>query len=106
MTSRHYSSDAKEVNILIVVDCFKIGVKLVGVKHCDIIIIMEKKQKGVLSILLNSVINYNRPVRPVLRERLRTHKVFTKRTALYLNYPKLSYHVFTSLNDFFGKQTI
>ena len=32
MTSRHYSSDAKEVNILIVVDCtydcFKIGVKL------------------------------------------------------------------------------
>ena len=28
MTLRHYSSDAKEVNILIVVDCFKIGVKL------------------------------------------------------------------------------
>ena len=28
MTSRHYSSDAKEVNILIVVHCFKIGVKL------------------------------------------------------------------------------
>ena len=25
MTSRHYSSDAKEVNILMVVDCFKIG---------------------------------------------------------------------------------
>ena len=36
-------------------------------------------------------------MRPALRERLRTHKVFTKRTALYLNYPKLSYHVFTSL---------
>ena len=35
MTSRHYSSDAKEVNILIVDDCFKIGVKLGGVKHCD-----------------------------------------------------------------------
>ena len=35
--------------------------------------------------------------RPALRERLRTHKVFTKRAALYLNYPKLSYHVFTSL---------
>ena len=30
-------------------------------------------------------------------KRLRTHKVFTKRTPLYLNYPKLSYHVFTSL---------
>ena len=29
-TLRHYSSDAKEVNILIVVDCFKIGVKLGG----------------------------------------------------------------------------
>ena len=28
MTSRHYPSDAKEVNILIVVDCFKIGVRL------------------------------------------------------------------------------
>ena len=28
MTSRHYSSDANEVNIIIVVDCFKIGVKL------------------------------------------------------------------------------
>ena len=28
MTSRDYSSDAKEVNILIVVDCLKIGVKL------------------------------------------------------------------------------
>ena len=28
MTSRHYSSDAKEVNNLIVVDCFKIGNKL------------------------------------------------------------------------------
>ena len=36
-------------------------------------------------------------MRPALRERLRTHKVFTKRTALYLNYPKLSYHVFRSL---------
>ena len=36
-------------------------------------------------------------MRPALRERLRTHKVFTKRTALYLNYPKLSYHFFTSL---------
>ena len=33
-------------------------------------------------------------MRPALRERLRTHKVFTKRTALYLNHPKLSYHVF------------
>ena len=31
LTSRHYSSDAKEVNILIVVDCFKIGVKVGGV---------------------------------------------------------------------------
>ena len=30
MTSRHYSSDAKEVNILIVVDCTKTGVKLGG----------------------------------------------------------------------------
>ena len=28
MTSRHYSSDAEEANILIVVHCFKIGVKL------------------------------------------------------------------------------
>ena len=28
MTSRHYSSDTKEVSILIVVDCFKSGVKL------------------------------------------------------------------------------
>ena len=28
MTSRHYSSDAKEVSIVIVVDFFKIGVKL------------------------------------------------------------------------------
>ena len=28
VTSRYYSSDAKEVNILIVVRCFKIGVKL------------------------------------------------------------------------------
>ena len=28
MTSRHYSSDAKEMNILIAVHCFKIGVKL------------------------------------------------------------------------------
>ena len=28
MTSRHYSSDAKEVNILIVVHCFKIGLNL------------------------------------------------------------------------------
>ena len=28
MTSRHYSGDAKEVNILIVVHCFKIGIKL------------------------------------------------------------------------------
>ena len=30
MTLRHYSSDAKEVNILIVVDFSKIGVKLGG----------------------------------------------------------------------------
>ena len=30
VTSRHYSSDAKEANILIVVRCFKIGDKLVG----------------------------------------------------------------------------
>ena len=36
MTSRNYSSDAKEVNILIVVRCFKIEVKLGGVKNCDI----------------------------------------------------------------------
>ena len=28
MTSRHYSSDAKEVNILVVVDCFKTGLNL------------------------------------------------------------------------------
>ena len=28
MTSRHYSSDAKEMNILIAVHCFNIGVKL------------------------------------------------------------------------------
>ena len=28
MTSRHYSSDAKEVNILIAVRCFKMVVKL------------------------------------------------------------------------------
>ena len=44
------------------------------------------------------MIYYDRPVRPALRERLRTHKVFTKRTALYLNYHKLKYLVFfTSL---------
>ena len=36
-------------------------------------------------------------MRPALRESLRTHKVFTKRTALFLNYPKLSYPVFASL---------
>ena len=44
-----------------------------------------------------NIIYYDHPVHLALRERLRTHKVFTKRTALYLNYPKLSYHVFTSL---------
>ena len=38
-----------------------------------------------------NIFDYDRPVRPALRERLRTHKVFTKRTAFYLNYPKLSY---------------
>ena len=31
VNSRHHSIDAKEVNILIVVNCFKIGVKLGGV---------------------------------------------------------------------------
>ena len=29
--------------------------------------------------------DYDRPVRSALHERLRTHKVFTKRTAFYLN---------------------
>ena len=43
------------------------------------------------------MIYYDRPVRPALRERLCTYKVFTKRITLYLNYPELSYHVFTSL---------
>ena len=38
-----------------------------------------------------SSFDHDRPMRPALRERLRTHKVFTKRTAFHLNYPKLSY---------------
>ena len=32
---RHYSSDAKEVNNLIGVDWFKIGVKRRGVQYCE-----------------------------------------------------------------------
>ena len=38
-----------------------------------------------------NIFDYDHPVRTALRERLRTHKVFTKRTAFYLNHPKLSY---------------
>ena len=32
-----------------------------------------------------NIFDYDRPVRPALRKRLRTHKIFTKRTAFYLN---------------------
>ena len=38
-----------------------------------------------------NIFDYDRPVCPALRARLRTHKVFTKRTVFYLSYPKLSY---------------
>ena len=54
MTSRHYSSDAKEMNILIVVHCFKIGVKLGGV----LTLRYMGKQYGVPLILLSSVFEF------------------------------------------------
>ena len=51
MTSRDYTIDAKEVKILIVVNCFKIGVKLGG---CLTLRYMGK-QISVPLILLSSV---------------------------------------------------
>ena len=42
-------------------------------------------------LFVQTVFDYDRPVRPALRERFCTHKVLIKRTAFYLNYLKLSH---------------
>ena len=72
---------------------------IISYKQC---IEHNKKLRLMFAITHNSnIIYYDRPVCPALRD----HKVFTKRTALYLNYPKLSYHVFTSLASLFAGKT-